>query len=95
MRLSRPESPLSPLVASTTISPLTLPVAGSILNAPFLSLKVPCTVCAVVSRVQRIEVVEGSSVMAMGVAGACARAAAVSPRTTSSPSSAEQARMES
>ena len=45
MRLSRAAFPLSPVVASTRISPSATPVAGLKNNSPLFSLKVPWVVC--------------------------------------------------
>src|SRR5271157_789944 len=62
MSASRSWLPLSPLVASTTISPEASPDLGSNLTAPLLSLKVPCTVCIVAPSVHSILLCAGSSV---------------------------------
>src|SRR6185437_7376992 len=67
IRRSRAESPLSPLLASTTIKPDAAPVVGSMRNSPLLSRNVPCTVCSVVLSAQRMEVLSGFNVTLTGV----------------------------
>src|ERR1019366_7919794 len=75
IRWSRAESPLSPLVASMTIWPSAVPVAGSIRKAPLLRRNVPWTVWRVVLSVQWMEVAAGSRLISMGGADFCAKAA--------------------
>src|SRR5271166_3851258 len=62
MSVSRSWLPLSPLVASTAISPAASPDLGSNLTAPLLSLNVPWTECIVAPSVHSILVCAGSSV---------------------------------
>src|SRR6516225_4694215 len=52
IRASRLSLPLSPLVASTTISPPAFPVSGSICTAPLFTWNVPCTACSELSTLQ-------------------------------------------
>src|ERR1039457_5006773 len=60
IRLSRAGLPLSPLAASTTISPDALPVCGSKVSVPRLRWKSPCTVCSRLPRANSTLVCAGS-----------------------------------
>src|SRR4029077_19760788 len=57
---SRPWLPLWPLVASNTISPVTLLEAGSKCNSPLFRLNAPFTVCSTSPRVKLAAVCAGS-----------------------------------
>ena len=65
-----------------TMTPSALPVSGSSLNAPLLSLKVPCTVWRVEFNVQWIEVVAGWSLKLIGWVSVCAPAATANRNST-------------
>src|ERR1019366_7265895 len=67
--------PLSPLVASTTSSPDTLPDCGSKLSVPRLRRKSPWTVCSRLPRVNSTLVCAGSTANGLGCEGMDAPAA--------------------
>src|SRR5271165_4062925 len=89
IRASRDPFPLSPLVASTIISPPALPVCGSKCTVPLFKLNVPCTVCSVLSTFQCTCDCPGSTRNTTSEVAACAACgnggAAAADRNTAKP----------